>query len=170
MKEIPLTRGKVALVDDIDYAVLSEYKWTAVKCGYEAGRTPSWYAVRTIRVDGRKIFIKMHHEVAKLAGLPTFPIYDHRDRNGLNNQRSNLRPSTKSQNGYNTVKKPGASSRFKWVSFNKRDGRWHVKLRSGGTVVQVGSFNDEIEAARAANKAALTCHGEFAVLNNIPDL
>ena len=84
MNKIPLNRGKVvAIVSKQDYARLSKFTWTAV-CKHG-----TWYARRTLPMkEGVRKKVYMHHEIlAVKEGV----IVDHRDRNGLNNCRSNLR-------------------------------------------------------------------------------
>lgn len=98
------------------------------------------------------------------------PYVDHRDGDGLNNRRSNLRRSTRSQNNRNKVnKKPGPSSRYLGVSWAKRSSMWSVQIRSGtsGQVVYVGLFKEECDAALAYNFAAEAAFGEFASYNTV---
>ena len=88
MKTIILTRGKVALVDDADFEALSKFKWHAMRSGKK------WRAVRTVKVGskwGRKI--GMHVQIMGFPGVQV----DHRNRNGLDNQRHNLRRATHQQ-------------------------------------------------------------------------
>src|SRR5262245_35202767 len=93
MIEVPLTRGKVALIDDADYELVSRFKWHAQRGGY--GNT--YYAVTNIRLpDGKWTALRMHVLLLGHKGI------DHIDGDGLNNQRSNLRLATQSQNSANT--------------------------------------------------------------------
>src|SRR5271169_6507345 len=90
MKIIPLTQGKVALVDDGDYDRLNHHRWYASK---HAGKNrPRWYATRMLSSkSGVRKLLLMHREIAAVAGIPTV---DHHDGDGLNNRRKNLRPAT----------------------------------------------------------------------------
>ena len=157
MKEIPLTQGKVALVDDDDFEWLSQFKWYAVKFG----RT--FYAVRQApRVNGKQRTIWMHREVLGLK--PGDPRVDHRDGDGLNNQRMNLREATHRQNMMNSRGRSG-SSRFKGVDWDKRAKKWRARISVNGKKKHLGYFIDEEEAARAYDEKAKKIFGEFARVN-----
>lgn len=154
MKEIKLTRGQVALVDDADYLWLSKFNWVASKM-----RTGKWRATRMVRVSekgdpffGNKTNILMHTVIMRTpAGMEV----DHIDGNSLNNQRSNLRLATSAQNKHNRAGWTGSG--FKGV---------HKAPKGKFTaVVTVGVFDTAEEAARAYDKAAAMIHGEFAWLN-----
>lgn len=91
MKTIPLTQGKVALVDDEDYEELSRFKWCATK-----NRRGKFYAVRGgPRAGGGSPTVQMH---VVIAGTPAGMDTDHIDGDSLNNQRSNLRICTRAEN------------------------------------------------------------------------
>ena len=162
LKTILLTKGKVALVDDEDYVWLSQWKWCAHKCVYKTRVV--WYAKRGLgfKYDKRTIF--MHQEVAGVIGILKV---DHRDGDGLNNQRNNLRPATTRQNGHNRRKSSfeRQTSQFKGVYWNKRDGRWMASITVEGRKWFLGYFDEEQDAAKAYDKAAKQAFGEFALLN-----
>ena len=115
MKEIPLTMGMVALVDDDDYDRMSRYNWYAANNNYY-----TYYAVRGVRKGGGYKNIRMHREVL---GVTDASVYvDHIDGNGLNNCKSNLRPCSKSQkNTHRIHRQKNNTSGFVGVSFNRRD-------------------------------------------------
>jgi hypothetical protein len=163
MKVISLTQGKVALVDDVDYAWLSRFKWYANKCTLKT--RVIWYAMRTTsrNVRPRRTFL-MHREIAAVDGLLDV---DHHDGDGLNNQRYNLRPATRSQNFQNRRKEPGKTSEFKGVSWHRRAQKWTVQIGVNGQHKYLGLFEDEVEAARVYDRAAEQYFGEFALTNNI---
>lgn len=161
MKEIPLTQGKVALVDDADYEWAAQFKWQATVCRREPGDI--WYATRGVWKNRRVVTLRLHREIAKRAGLPASPRYDHRDGNGLNNQRANIRPCTSSQNMANSNKQPNTQSRFKGVYLES--GRWRSVIGLGGKRVSLGYFDDQKSAALAYDSAARENFGEFARLN-----
>lgn len=93
----------------------------------------------------------MHH---LLMGYPLHDLmWDHDDTNGLSNRRSKLRLATKPQNQWNIGKRNGRS-RFKWVSWNRRNGKWQAALTANRKPYFVGCFDNEVEAARAANEIA----------------
>ena len=144
MKKIKLTQGKYALVDDADFAELNKVKWCAFKCG----RT--FYAMRgTPRGLGRTT--QMMHIVilGKRKGLET----DHIDRNGLNNQRSNLRFVTHQENCLNKNKYRGSSSKYKGVAWNKKNKKWTAQIKINGRQRHLGSFSNELDASEAWQKA-----------------
>jgi HNH endonuclease len=151
--EIELTQGKVAHIDPEDFPLIAPYKW------YAALSDGVWYA-HAIPVDGdrSKTKIKMHNLILGLKWI------DHRDFDGLNNRRSNLRACTNAQNQQNTRPREG-SSRFKGVSWVKSKGRWRVAFRCDGEHHFIGYFHDEKQAARAYDAAILPLAGEFARLN-----
>jgi hypothetical protein len=115
--------------------------------------------------------VAMHRIVAIHHGLvPDDPnaIVDHIDRNRLNNQKSNLRMATQTQNSANRGKQAGvSSSTFKGVSFDKNRKQYRAYCRVDGKMIHLGYHKDEKKAAEKYNKAALEHFGEFAVLNEV---
>lgn len=157
MAEIPLSRGLVALVDVEDYARLMNYTWHAIM----RDERPGWvYAASSARVGGVIKRFYMHQLVAN-----AWPgeVVDHVNRNSLDNRRANLRICKYWQNTVNSRAKIGRSG-FRGVSAHP-SGTWHVALRHDGKRVNVGTFRDAEEAARAYDEAALKYHGAFASLN-----
>ncbi len=92
---------------------------------------------------------------------------DHANHDQLDNQRANLRRCTNSQNMANRRKQPGCSSRFKGVHWYKRVGKWRANIEVDGRKYALGYFDDEIEAARAYNVAAIEHFKEFALPNSV---
>lgn len=155
-KEIPLSQGMVALVDDDMYEELMQYKWSAIRRRY------TWYAFRsTQRVDGRQTTILMHRAILQ---TPKGMLTDHADGNGLNNIRSNLRACTKQQNQQNQ-RGHGGSSKYKGVSWSKARKKWHARIETNGKTSHLGYFANEDDAAKSYDVAALRLFGEFALLN-----
>lgn len=152
VKEIQLTQGKVALVDDADFEWLSQWNWCALR---QRGNN-RWYAVR-----GRNPLIYMHRLILN---PPEGYESDHIDGGGLNNRRSNLRICTCSQNHMNRHRAWG-SSIYKGVYYYKRYMKWGARIQINRKQLHLGYFNSEIEAAKAYNKAAIKYYGEFARIN-----
>ena len=153
IRYIPLTRGKFAIVDAADYESLSQHKWFA-----NGDEHRGFYAGRRV---GSKLLL-MHRVIMN---PPEGMVVDHIDGNGLNNRRSNLRLCTQKQNSRNAAPSRRSSSRFKGVYFNKRTRKWIATIGYNGKTIHLGSFDDEIEAARAYDRKARELFGEFAYLN-----
>ena len=152
-KFIPLIRGGFAIVDADDYEKLAQYRWYCYHWGN------STYAFR--RKAGRKIY--MHREILK---GPKGKVVDHKDGNGLNNRRNNLRLCTKAQNAWNSRPVPNCSSKYKGVSWDKRGKKWRAGIKYNGRRINIARFEDEVEAAKAYDRKAKELFGEFAYLNN----
>jgi len=157
MKTVPLTQGRFALVDDEDFELVSQFKWHALK--NSGGHI--WYAVRTLNSNGIRRTVYMH----QLVFPHLLPHTDHIDRNGLNNQKSNLRACTSVENGRNR-KIQKHSSQYKGVSYFSPSKRWAAYFTpSPGMKKHLGYFHSEEEAARAYDVAAQNHYGEFARTN-----
>ncbi len=146
MEQILLTQGKVALVDDCDYPQVILHKWQASR------HADRWYAVSEI--DGK--MIAMHRLIT---GFPPFAL-DHRNRNGLDNQRLNLREATGTQNNANMRKPCRNTSGYKGVS--RRKGKWEASITVCRTKFYLGRFFSKLHAAAAYRMAAQLYFGEFA--------
>lgn len=149
-----------AVVDDADYERVSQYRWHT---GTNLAGT--LYAYRTGRKDDGPLAgkqIPMHREIlAPPAGMDV----DHIDRDGLNNQRGNLRAATRTQNNGNSrPKRPGRP--YKGITQDKKHGGWKAQITKGkGRNIYLGYFNDPADAARAYDRAAREYFGEYARLN-----
>lgn len=165
-KLIPLTRGKLAIVDDDAFADLSLHKWT-----FQASDTcvrGEGYAFRYSEggaLRRRRIFM---HDV--ILPPPTGKKVDHISGNTLDNRRDNLRHATRSQNAVNRPLASNNTSGYRGVSFHKGKGRWRASIKQDGRAIYLGSFSDKEDAARAYNEAALRLFGEFAILNEVRSL
>ena len=157
-RRIPSTRGKYAIVDPEDYERLNKYKWYAISS------ENTFYARRSVKTGKYQKVIRMHREVLK---VPDGIFVDHINHNGLDERKANLRPATRAENNYNRrrVKKPGATLRFKGVSWHKYTKRWVAQIGFNGKRITIGYFDNEIEAAKAYDRAAKKYHRDFAVLN-----
>ena len=157
MKEIQLTRGMVAMVDDEDFEYLNEFKWCAAKMD------SSIYAIRPTIKNGKKSTISMHRCI--ISEIDNVFI-DHINGNGLNNQRSNLRRCNDQQNQRNRRPNKGTSSDFKGVRVIKsKTKKYTSRIKVSGITIHIGNFYSEIEAAKAYDIKAKELFGEFAWLN-----
>lgn len=149
-KQIPLTKGKFALVDDEDFDYFNQWKWS-----FDGG-----YA---IRMSPKKTYL--HRLVNK---TPDELETDHKNMDKLDNRKCNLRSCSGSQNQAN---KPYAQknkkSSFRGVNWFKRDSNWQAQIGGKKNKKHIGYFKKEEDAAIAYNKAAIQMYGEFAYLNNI---
>lgn len=155
MKKIPLTQNKYALVDNSDFEELNKHKWYANKLG------DTFYAMRHLKVSegNSKTIVLMHSAIMKTPkGMDT----DHKDRNGLNNQRKNLRICTRSQNGMNKTKAKANTSGFKGVFWHKRDKTWRSQIKVDGKSTHLGYFKTKEDAYKAYCEACAHYHGEFS--------
>jgi hypothetical protein len=164
VKEIQLTQGKVTIVDDEDFEYLNAHKWYAGRGGH------TFYAGRGIRMpDGRWTSEQMHRVVLeRKLGRPLVKgqEVDHESGDGLDNRRENLRLATKSQNGRNRHRRAqNTSSKFLGVSWYKRGKKWKSRITVNGTLLHLGYFATEIEAAWAREKI-LTEHPELMARSN----
>jgi len=152
LRTIRLTKNKKAKVDDEDYEWLSQYKW------YACEMRNKWYAVR--KVNRKNVY--MHRFIIS----PDIRLQiDHIDGDGLNNTRENLRVCTSTENARNRRKINGGSSQYKGVHWHKRQCQWIARITIDRKQIQIGSFNSEIEAAKAYDDKARYYFGEFAKLN-----
>lgn len=157
-KQIPLTQGKFAIVDDEDFEWLNEHKW------YAARNERNWYAHRGENRNGKVTIFRMHREILSLTHGDTRES-DHKNRNGLDNRKSNLRIATHAQNQHNREGLKDCSSKYKGVYWRKDRNRWVAIIRQNGKVKKIGSFRDEVDAAKTYDRKAKQVHGEFAFTN-----
>lgn len=162
VKEIPLTRGLVALVDDADYlAVMKAGPWRAV------ARGRALYAVAAKR-SGQY----MHRFILGLT-KGDGKQGDHRDNDGLNNQRQNLRFATQREQGANQRKRlahagHAPSSTYRGVYRCSHWDGWVAQVRLASGRRRTRTAKTEIAAAKFYNAMATEVHGEFAKLNVLP--
>ena len=159
--EIPLTQGRVALIDAEDVDRVLQYKWHACH------RPPNWYAATSAeRRRGRVIYL---HRL--IAGAKPGEHVDHINGDGLDCRRQNVRICTNAENRRNMRSTRGVS-RYKGVASSTGNATriWAAYIWFNNRKIGLGNYETEEEAARAYNAAALNYHGEFACLNEIPGL
>lgn len=158
MREILLTRGQVAITDDVDFETLSLWKWYL---------SPEGYACRT----GRKsegVYKQRFYLHRQVMGVTDSLIeVDHVNGNRLDNRRCNLRLCSKIENRRNKLLQVNSTSGYKGVSFRNATGKWQAKLKNLNKWICLGDFDTKEQAAIAYNEAALTHFGEFAHLNEV---
>lgn len=159
-REIHLTQGYVAIIDDDDFALISRWKWQAAKRGKQIYATTD---VGESRSDKRKLYM---HRV--ILDAPENLTVDHINGNGLDNRRENLRLATRQQNVVNrhrTRQNPHSQYRGVFLASNKRT--WFAQIVSGGKSIYLGTFPTQFEAAQAYNEASVRHHGEYGYTNDL---
>lgn len=142
MKKIILTRGKISLVDDVDYEFLNQFKWHCVPGRY------TWYAVRGVGPHGKQKKIYMQHTILN---TPKGMTIDHLNKNGLDNRKRNLRICTKSQNSHNYKTPRNNTSGVKGVFLDRK--KWRAAIRINYKRIYLGSFLTLEEAKKAYKEA-----------------
>jgi len=156
MKNISLSQGKMAFVDEQDVDFLNQWKWT-----YRAGKGTG-YAYRKERQKD----VYMHRAILD---PPLDMEVDHINGNGIDNRRCNLRICTHKENGRNQHKRMLTTSRYQGVCWNERLHYWVARIVKDGLDYWLGCFESEEEAAIAYNQKAVILHGKFASLNPVSD-
>lgn len=154
MRTIELTQGQTALVSDKDYPRLAKHKWYARKTrgGFYAARK------RHSPIKSGRKTILMHRDILRLRSRRKK--VDHKDHDGLNNQRRNIRSCTNRQNQQN--RKP---SRLKGIIFNRINGNYNARIHVNGKMIYLGVGKTPEEAARIYDKTAVKYFRRFACPN-----
>jgi len=151
--QIPLTQGKFAIIDAELYDLIKPYNWSFLNVGY---------AITTLHNNKSLL---MHSLISK--EFYNGSLLDHKNRNKLDNRRSNLRAVTTQQNSCNTSGARLSSSKYKGVFYNKRLNKWQANINFGKTTFNLGLHKDEKFAAKLYNEKALELFGEYAYINTI---
>jgi hypothetical protein len=159
MPYIILPTNEHVFFDEEDAALVSKYSWSRYQRKHTIYAKTSVWNPNTKKRDTLYL-----HRVLMDASPEVF--IDHKDGNGLNCRRGNLRAASRSNNAHNSKPRKG-SSPYKGVHWTKCFRRWDSQITFSGTRIHVGSFKTDREAAIAYNIAALKYHGEFARLNDI---
>lgn len=161
MKKIKLSgktgKGKYALIDDEDFEYLNQWKWHLSSNGYPT--RGEWNKKRK-----QNKLKRLHRE---LLNPPKNRSIDHINGNTLDNRKSNLRICKHRENLRNQKKQRNRTSKYKGVSFYKNYERWEAYICTHKKKHRLGYFDNELEAAKAYNQAALDHFGKYARLNNI---
>jgi len=155
MKEILLSKGYVAQVDDWEYERVAQWKWSA-----KPDNNGHVYAIRQ-QWFPRKM-ISLHRFIMN---APDGVMVDHEDGNGLNCQQYNMRLATRSQNLQNATKRSNNTSGYKGVNWRKDNTKWQAQIRKDNKQYHIGYFITAEDAARAYDSKAVELFGEFARLN-----
>lgn len=159
MKEIELTQGQVAIVDNEDYEYLNQFKWYA----HWSPRLNGYYAVRHQHLgysngERKQKMIIMHRIIVN---APNGKVVDHKNHNALDNRKSNLRIVSQRQNNQN--KKSKGTSKYPGVHWEMKRNKWRANIQLEGKSKHLGYFDDEREAAKAYENACREIIGEELV-------
>lgn len=148
----------IAVIDARDYPLVKDHRWYPL-----VKRRTTYVQANLLREDGTRTCVLLHRMIMAQQLGPAMDV-DHRNHNGLDNRRRNLRPATRAQNLMNRLARRG-TSQYLGVHWSARKQRWRAQIRIDGEKVYLGSFASEKAAARAYDAAASEHHGEFAQLN-----
>ena len=154
-KQIELTQGLVALVDNEDYDKLSKYKWHA-----HINRN-TFYVCRTA-YNGKQVTVMMHREILGLSHGDKRQV-DHRNQNGLDNRRTNLRIANHKINGYNHRKRADNSSGHNGVHWRIRENKWAAQIGANGKRIHLGVYANLCDAVEARRQAEIEYWGEASL-------
>lgn len=162
VREVPLggqkAAGRVALVDDDDYETAMQYKWCVRERMLGDGRHANGpYAIANVRDGGRKTTVLLH------TVLTGWTEVDHKDHNGLNCTRSNMREVTRPQNQANQRTRVGR--KFKGVTWHAHTQRWQARITVNYKERYLGIFVSDVDAALAYDAAARAAWGQYAAVN-----
>lgn len=157
--EIPLSQGKVALIDSADYKKIAAHKWHA----HLNPPNGQFYAVTNTRIDGRRTALLMHREIMDVAPGDARKVDHKNPEETLDNRRGNLRIATPSQQCCNRRKSKANQSGYKGVRLHC-SGKWQAQIKYNRVSIHLGTFTSPELAYAAYCDAAKIIHGEFARL------
>ena len=163
MKEIVLTQGKTAIVDDGDFEWLSQWKWYA----YYNKFRDRWEPRRNYGRRPNRTTIRMYRAIMDCVSGDG-KIVDHINHNALDNRRSNLRIATHSQNiAHQKGAQKGNACGLLGINWREKSQRFVARIQKDKKIFYLGSFPTAEEAVIARDMAAKMHHKEFATLNTI---
>lgn len=145
--EIPLTKGKIAIIDKKDFEKVKDYNWYCSTIGYAVAKIPGGATIR------------MHRLIVD--ALPNVGI-DHINTNKLDNRRENLRSASAQQNSFNRGRNKNNKSGYKNVCYHKQAQKWRAYIVKNNKQISLGLYNTPEEAFEAYCKVASLYHGDFA--------
>jgi hypothetical protein len=150
---VELTQGLSMRVAEADLPLISAHRWRAHR-----GRT-TFYAMTSVRrPDGGRTTLRAHRPLAGLGFGDTREV-DHDDGDGLNNTRANLRVTDSAGNQHNQHGKhprrhgEAPTSRHPGVCWDKANCKWHARICLDWTLIHLGRYDDELDAAAAYDRA-----------------
>lgn len=156
--KLPLSKGYMAVIDAVD-AEVAMHKWSS-------HITPEGvYAERSYQGLTKRCKERLHSVImARVLGRPLErgEEVDHKDRDGLNNRRENLRLATSSQNKYNRKMQSNNQAGHKGIYYDKSRNKWIAKIGYQNRQIYLGRFNSPEAAFEAYCTAAAELHKEFA--------
>lgn len=143
------------LMDDEDYAFINKWSWKIL-----SHKTKKYAA----RWDGKNTLL-MHRVILKITDPKV--LVDHKDLDGLNNQKFNLRKCNKAENNRHVESRKNSSSKYLGVSWDKINKKWTAQITINSKTTHIGRFHKETDAADAYNKKAIEVFGQFANPNKL---
>jgi len=155
---ITLTQGKKCWIDVVDMDLVSKYRWYAHKDGntyYAISKTPIYNDDGTLNHKHKR----MHRLIL---GTPKKMLADHRDGDGLNNRRENLRTVTRKENVLNSSSHRDSTSKYLGVSRVGKSDTWRADITTWKGREKLGVYTSELEAAMSFAEKFLGLWGEDA--------
>jgi hypothetical protein len=162
-KEIPLSKGQVAIVDDDDFERVNQYNWHVLF----SRSSGVFYASTKWTINHKRVYVSLH---SFILNFPKGKQIDHINHDPLDNRKCNLRLCTNQQNSFNKGPREYMDGRvktslYKGVSWKKRNKKWCAQIMVDGKKKHIGLYKEEKEAAKAYNEFAKRLFGDFAYLN-----